>query len=165
MYVELWAHGRGRDGTYLERACNYVLATTEVAKKIYVMPKYCLEWATEKAGDMHAALLLGLAVTKADVENACRDRATNEYNPQRHKYLRQQFVHIYVTAGGDVVETSTHYVKGAGFTEHVLFIEGLQKKGWAEPMPKGRAAMTNSGSSSNPLPYPSPYTHTQGLDG
>ena len=144
-------HERGQDGTYLERACHYVLATAEVAKKIYVMPKYCLEWATEKAGDMHAALLLGLAETKDDVRNACRDRDTKLYNPQRHKWLRQNFVNIYVTAAGNVVETSTHAVKGAGFTEHILFIEGLQKKDWAEPMPKGPADRTKSASSSNPL--------------
>ena len=66
-----------------------------------------------------------LAKTDAEVHAACANKETKTYDIYRHKFLRQTFVTIYVTHAKKVFDMHKHFVEGGGYTEHKLFVEGL----------------------------------------
>lgn len=55
-----------------------------------------------------------------------------------HKRLRESYCSLFATQSGAVVDSHPDYLKGAGMTEHSLFVSGLQKKtGFVSPLAKG----------------------------
>ena len=129
------AHGARK--TFLMQPCSKKLSTGATAKMVYVMPKYKLEYAWEKAAEMQCAMRLALAETGREVEAACAHPDTGAYDIFRHKKLRHRFVVVYVTTGMDVIDTHKHFIEGGGFTEHRQFVVGLHKKGFSQRDPKG----------------------------
>ena len=84
----------------------------------------------EKHDDMRAVLQLSLAQDVAAVEAACAHAKTSTYDLQRHQYLRQTYVSVWVAEGGKVLDSHRDFVSGAGMTEHTLFISGLLVTCW-----------------------------------
>lgn len=124
---DLLAHFRkhGPRNTYLASTCNVYLPTGDKAKLVYILPKFTVRFAMEKHDDMRAVLQLSLAQDVAAVEAACAHAKTSTYDLQRHQYLRQTYVSVWVAEGGKVLDSHRDFVSGAGMTEHTLFISGL----------------------------------------
>ena len=78
----------GREQTYLVRDCHIMLSIGDVAVRAYVMPKYKLHWAHERKRDMERAMMLALAVTEADIKNACLCPERQTYHVYQHMYIR-----------------------------------------------------------------------------
>ena len=128
----------GPRSTYLASTCSKTLDDGSVAKLCYIMPKYSLRLAVERPGDMSAAMALALATSPSQVEKACAHPSTHQYCIQRHTYLRQSFVSLYVCEGQKIVDTHRDYVVGGGFSEHSVFMsEVISANGYIKAIPQG----------------------------
>ena len=60
---------------------------------------------------------------------------------RRHQHLRQTYVTLWVCEDGSIVDGHKHYMQGAGWTEHQLFLaEAIDSKGFLRPIPQGPKA-------------------------
>ena len=100
-------HGAG--STFIKHPTSIKLSTGHTARWVYVMPKYQLKFATERAGDMERALNLALAQTEDDVRRAASNKHTGTYDIFTHRYLRQTFVSVFFTADGYVLDEHKHF--------------------------------------------------------
>ena len=82
-------------------------------------------------------LRLAMATSVAEVHLACADLCTGFYDVDRHMYLRRSFTAVYVAQGSRSVDTHKHYIEGAGYTEHIEFIDKLQTPEELEPIARG----------------------------
>ena len=119
----------GAEGTYLFKKGDFPLADGSKAEKLYVFPKYHLEFATQRKTCMLAMLHLAIAAGDVAVEAACASRRTGTYDFRRHMYLRRAFVSVFVLADGTVVDMHKHFLEGGGWSEHQLFVKFLQTEG------------------------------------
>ena len=101
------------------------------------MPKYHLHFATDKEDDMASMLQLALATDMAGKTAAIYCPKAKGYSLGQHKYLRQNFVTVYVTVDNRVIDTHKHFIIAAGHSEHAWFIHRLQSPGKLEPIAKG----------------------------
>ena len=101
------------------------------------MPKYHLHFATDKEDDMRSMLQLALATDMTGKTAAIICPKAKTYTLEQHKYLRQNFVTVYVTEDNRVVDTHKHFIEAAGHSEHGWFIQRLQTPGKLEPIAKG----------------------------
>ena len=105
------------------------------------MPKYCLKRALDpkKKDDMLAALALAVASSEDEIHAACANKVTGIYSIQRHAFLRQAFVTVFVRSDDTVADMHRHAVSGAGWTEHRVFVEYLESENQvdAQPIPGG----------------------------
>ncbi len=93
---------------------------------VYIMPKYNLQLATSQPDRMAAMMSLATATCEADVRTACSGE--DGYDFLRHKFLRQTFVSVYVTADGQAFDGHADFAQGC-FTEHQLFVKGILDSG------------------------------------
>ena len=127
----------GPAGTFLTQPILKVLSTGEVASRVYVFPKYRLEYAHDRQADMQSMLALASARTQEEVERACASRSTGNYDFHRHMYLRRTFVSVFYTSSGKVADEHKHFVEAAGYSEHSVFITALRKPGYLDEYKKG----------------------------
>jgi len=127
---QMVAHYRahGAVGTYLYAQLENVIELSDgtVANRVHVMPKYHLEWAKEREEAMRYMLDLAAAQTVPDIQAACVCRKTGTYDFNKHMWLRRNFVTIYVSTDGKAaIDMHKHAVEGAGWSEHVVFVQQL----------------------------------------
>ena len=104
---------------YLHIDCAVTFADGEIATHVYVLPKYSLRWAQTRSEDMRSMLRLGCAQTVGDVEAACSSEVTGTdgqkhfvYDFRKHRYLRQNFVTVWVCESEAVIDGHKHFVEG-----------------------------------------------------
>ena len=128
----------GAEKTFLLTPCSKVLSNGETAELLYVLPKYQMRFAEERLHDMAAVQRLGVAMSPGAVQAACVDPVRRTYSLQRHIYLRLTFVTVYVTVGGNIVDTHKHCIEGGGHSEHCEFIRALRAPdGFIQPVARG----------------------------
>ncbi|CAK0826222.1 unnamed protein product, partial [Prorocentrum cordatum] len=142
------AHYRGKPATHAHwvRPCSKLLPARDTARAVYATPKYQLAYATQKTAYMQSALPLSLATSAAEIHAACASKETSAYDIMRHMWLRHHCATIYVTTSGVAVDCHEHSVEGGGFSEHQVFIQGLQKRDWLARMARGPETSKSKGS-------------------
>jgi len=73
---------------YIHKSCSLILSTGQEAVEVYVLPKFKLHFALEKASDMRCAQKLAVAVSGQDVKKACGDKVHGTYCFMRHQYCK-----------------------------------------------------------------------------
>ena len=89
---------------------------------IFVLLKYCLEFAKDRPSDMLACMRLACAKNQQNVLSALGH--VNSGSFQRHRYLFQSFTVVYWLVDGRVVEDHSDFMHDTQ-TEHTLFVQGL----------------------------------------
>ena len=78
------------------------------------MPKYHLHFATDKEHDMRSMLQLALASDVAGKTAAIICPEAGLYTLKQHKYLRQNFVSVYVTDDNRALDMHKHFMVAGG---------------------------------------------------
>ena len=86
VFNDILAHYRlhKAEGTFLVQACEKTIGGVFAVDKVYVMPKYSLEFATERPADMQAVMRLAMATNIPEVHLACANSETGNYDIYRH---------------------------------------------------------------------------------
>ena len=72
------------EGIFLVQACEKTIGGGFEVDKVYVMPKYSLQFATERPADMQAVMRLAVATSIPDIHLACAHPETGKYDIYRH---------------------------------------------------------------------------------
>ena len=94
------------------------------AIRLFIFPKFKLQFATDRYNDMLAMRNLCITDSVTDVHNAL-DPDMGVYSVREHTYLRQNFTCVFVTADNHVYDTHYDAVKFVGHTEFSFFARGL----------------------------------------
>jgi hypothetical protein len=115
----------GAEGSFITQNVRILLPDGEMSKRVYIMPKYSMDRVSQSQADMQAALRLATAQTATDVERSCANLATGTYDFKRHMHLRQNYVTVFLTSDGSVLDMHKDFMKGGGFSEHSIFFDRL----------------------------------------
>ena len=115
----------GAEGSFITQNVRILLPNGEMSKRVYIMPKYSMDRVSQSQADMQAALRLATAQTATDVERSCANLATGTYDFKRHMHLRQNYVTVFLTSDGSVLDMHKDFMKGGGFSEHSIFFDRL----------------------------------------
>ena len=86
VFNNILAHYRKykAEGIFLVQACEKTIGGVFAVDKVYVMPKYSLEFGTERPADMQAVMRLAMATNIPEVHLACANPSTGHYDIYRH---------------------------------------------------------------------------------
>ena len=101
------------------------------------MGKYDLHFATDREHDMRSMLQLALASDVAGKTAAIICPEAGWYTLKQHKYLRQNFVSVYVTDDNRALDMHKHFMEAGGHSEHAWFISRLQTPGKLQRIAQG----------------------------
>ena len=87
---------------------------------------------------------------------------TGNYDPFRHKYLREAFVTVYATGDGKAIDCHKHFIEEAGQTEHSEFVKNFLKPGYLDEGPLGPKS-SRARPKSHPKPKPKASVATKNM--